>query len=161
LEHDISLLAYHLPLDKHRVYGNNACLAEKLGFVVDSQDPQSLLWIGHLETPLSVKALSQHIGARLLRAPLHIAASSTIIETIGWCTGAAQSYIDRAADLGLDAYLSGEISEQTVHQAREYGVHYYAAGHHATERYGVQAFGQHLAQRFNLSFEFIDVDNPV
>ena len=161
LEHNVSLLAYHLPLDQHRVYGNNACLATQLGFVVDGQDTQSLLWIGQLAAPLSAEALSQHIGRRLLRPPLHIAAPSSTIQTIGWCSGAAQSYIDRAVDLGLDAYLSGEISEQTVHQARESGIHYYAAGHHATERYGVQALGKHLAQYFDLSFEFIDVDNPV
>jgi putative NIF3 family GTP cyclohydrolase 1 type 2 len=80
---------------------------------------------------------------------------------VGWCTGAAQSYLEAAARLGLDAFISGEISEQTVHVAREYGIHYFAAGHHATERYGVQALGEHLAGRYGLEYQFLDIDNPV
>jgi putative NIF3 family GTP cyclohydrolase 1 type 2 len=84
-----------------------------------------------------------------------------LIRRVGWCTGAAQSYLEQAADLGLDAFVSGEVSEQTTHVVRERGIHFFAAGHHATERYGVQALGRHLAERFGLDYEFIDIDNPV
>ena len=77
------------------------------------------------------------------------------------CTGAAQSYFEQAIEKGVDAYISGEISEQTVHLARESGVHYIAAGHHATERYGVQLLGEHLAEKFGLKHQFIDIDNPI
>ncbi len=82
------------------------------------------------------------------------------IKRIAWCTGAAQSYIDKAAALGVDAYLSGEVSEPTIHSAREQGVHYFAAGHHATERYGVQALGEALCRALGVEHRFIDIDNP-
>jgi putative NIF3 family GTP cyclohydrolase 1 type 2 len=116
---------------------------------------------GTLGVPMSGDALARHIGEKLGRTPLHIAGSSGLISTVGWCTGAAQSYIEAAVAQGLDAFISGEISEPTVHIARECGIHYYAAGHHATERYGVQALGAHLAGHFGLQHRFIDVDNPV
>jgi putative NIF3 family GTP cyclohydrolase 1 type 2 len=116
---------------------------------------------GTLEAPMTGDALARHIGERLGRTPLHIAGRSGLISTVGWCTGAAQSYIEAAVAQGLDAFISGEISEPTVHIARECGIHYYAAGHHATERFGVQALGAHLAGHFGLQHRFIDVDNPV
>ena len=84
-----------------------------------------------------------------------------MIRSIAWCTGSAQHYIEAAQALGVDAYLSGEVSEQTVHYARETGIHYFAAGHHATERYGVQALGTYLAEHFSIAHQFIDIDNPV
>ena len=105
--------------------------------------------------------LADHIGERLGRVPLHIPGAAARIENVGWCTGAAQSYIEAAAARGLDAFISGEISEQTVHVARETGIHYFAAGHHATERYGVQALGAHLAEHFGIAHEFVDIENPV
>jgi putative NIF3 family GTP cyclohydrolase 1 type 2 len=95
------------------------------------------------------------------REPLLVGNGPGLIKTVGWCTGAAQSYLEAAARRGLDAFISGEISEPTVHLAREYGLHYFAAGHHATERYGVQALGGHLAERFGIQHTFIDIDNPV
>jgi len=165
LTNGISLLAYHLPLDAHPVLGNNARLAELLGFAVHGQMAQAgrvkIGLMGELDTPLTGDELAAHIARRLGREPLHVGGHAARIKRIGWCTGAAQRYIDEAAALGLDAYLSGEISEQTVHEARECGVHYYAAGHHATERYGVKALGEHLAQHFGLDHRFIDIDNPV
>jgi putative NIF3 family GTP cyclohydrolase 1 type 2 len=93
--------------------------------------------------------------------PLHIPGPQATIQSVGWCTGAAQSYIEAAVEQGLDAFISGEISEQTVHVARESGIHYYAAGHHATERFGVQALGQRLAEQFGISHQFVNIDNPV
>jgi len=166
LNTNISLLAYHLPLDAHGDYGNNVTLARHLGInvkaCVDQGPAKGLLWYGELEHAQSAEQFSQHLMALLGRQPLHLASSSQqMIKTIGWCTGGAQSYIEQAAELGLDAYLSGEVSEQTFHLARELDIHYFAAGHHATESYGVQALGCHLAEQFDLEYEFIDVSNPV
>jgi len=110
---------------------------------------------------MSAKELSEHIALRLNRAPQHIGEEDDIINTIAWCTGGAQSYMSYAINEGIDAYLTGEINEPSVHNARESGTHYYAAGHHATERYGAKALGEHLSEKFGLEVEFIDIDNPV
>jgi dinuclear metal center YbgI/SA1388 family protein len=162
---DVSLLAYHLPLDAHVELGNNAQLARVLGFVVEGQfgsgPGPKIGCFGTLPEPVAATELAVRITDRLGRAPLHLAGESGIVRRIGWCTGAAQSYLEQAADLGLDAFVSGEVSEQTTHVVRERGIHFYAAGHHATERYGVQALGRHLAERFGLAYEYIDIDNPV
>ncbi|MET0070527.1 MAG: Nif3-like dinuclear metal center hexameric protein [Candidatus Thiodiazotropha sp.] len=157
-----SLLAYHLPLDAHADYGNNRQLGERLGLIPAAPlSDQSLIWETRLTDPMTPQALARRIGDRLGREPTHIAPDDRPLSRIGWCSGAAQGSIEEAAELGLDGYISGEISEQTVHLARELGIHYYAAGHHATERYGVQALGAHLAERFSLEYRFVDVENPV
>ena len=166
LKHNISLVAYHLPLDAHGDYGNNVSLARHLGInikgCVEQGSAKGLLWYGEFEKKQSAEQISRHLTDRLDRQPLHLASSSMRdIKTIGWCTGGAQGYIEQAAELGLDAYISGEVSEQTFHLARELDIHYFAGGHHATESYGVQALGHHLAERFNLEYAFIDVSNPV
>ena len=162
---DTSLLAYHLPLDAHPELGNNARLAQLLG--IERQGSfghdggMSLGQYGQLPQALTAAALGELIQSNLGRKPQHIPGPQQKIQTVGWCTGAAQSYIDAAAEQGLDAFISGEISEQTVHVARERGIHYFAAEHHATERYGVQTLGQYLAEQFGISHRFIDIDNPV
>ncbi len=166
LSAEISLLAYHLPLDAHPVHGNNAQLARILDIEPehtgdDRRSDAVLMWRGTLREPRDPASFARHIGACLGRTPLHIAGRAATIRRVAWCTGAAQDYIDIAARLGVDAYISGEISERTTHVAREAGIHYYAAGHHATERYGVEALGRHLAARFGIEFLFIDIDNPV
>ena len=164
LQHEISLIAYHLPLDAHPQLGNNVQLAEVLGIkCLTGLQPhdRSIGNIGELGETLSGAQLARHIATRLGREPLHIAATSRRIKSIAWCTGAAQDFLQQAIDAGVDAYLTGEVSEQTVHVAREAGIHFFAAGHHATERYGVQAVGKYLAQKFDLEHQFIDVDNPV
>ena len=164
LDAGISLLAYHLPLDAHPLYGNNAKLAEILDLEIAGSFPSESDGVGmygRLKTPASAVEFSQKITSILGRDPLHIGEGSKQIQSIAWCSGAAQGYIEAAAELGVDAYLTGEISEQTVHIAREYGMHFYAAGHHATERYGVQALGDHLAAHFDVSHKFIDIPNPV
>ncbi len=160
LESGINLLAYHLPLDGHAELGNNAQLARVLGFSIDDVAGDSgLLYVGKPKQACSGEQLAAHIDACLDRKPQHIAAEKPI-ETVAWCTGGAQSYIEEAAALGVDAFITGEISEKTVHIAREMEMHFYAAGHHATERYGVQALGDHLATHFGLKHSFIDIDNP-
>ncbi|MEY8205799.1 MAG: Nif3-like dinuclear metal center hexameric protein [Bermanella sp.] len=165
LKHDISLLAYHLPLDSHPQWGNNVQLAKVLDFEIsgpiDAGDERVPGFIGRLPTPMSARQLSAHIGQRLQRSPQHIGAEDDLIRTIAWCTGGAQSYMQYAIDGGIDAYLTGEINEPSVHNARETGTHFYAAGHHATERYGAKALGEHLAQEFELEVTFVDIDNPV
>ena len=166
LSGDISLLAYHLPLDAHPEYGNNAQLARVLDFTVEDRfegDPQGtgLALYGRPPGPMDPHGLSAHLASRLGRMPLHIDGGGKQIRTVGWCTGAAQSFIEAVVKQGVDAFVSGEISEPTVHVARECGIHYYAAGHHATERYGVEALGTHLAEHFNIEHRFFDIDNPV
>lgn len=164
IESGINLLAYHLPLDAHPLYGNNAKLAEILELDIAGSFPSgntSVGMYGSLKTPMSAADFSQKVTTALEREVLHIGENSEQIQTIAWCSGAAQNYIEGAAALGVDAYLTGEISEPTVHIAREYGLHFYSAGHHATERYGVQAFAEHLASHFGLTHKFIDIPNPV
>lgn len=162
LEADISLLGYHLPLDAHAKYGNNTRLAGVLGLEPEGRfGDLQLAQYGHLPRPLDAPGLCEVLESTLGRSPQHIPGSALQLERVGWCTGAAQSYITAAAELGLDAFISGEISEQTVHVAREAGIHYFAAGHHATERFGACALGEHLAERFGLQHRFVDIDNPV
>lgn len=164
LQHNISLLAYHLPLDAHPEVGNNAQLAQRLGIVVTGGlQPElatSIGNIGFFAEPLSAGALAAHIALRLGRAPLLVRGGEHEIRRIAWCTGGAQSYIEQAAALGVDAFISGEISEQTVHSARELGIHFFAAGHHATEKYGAPALGEYLARDLGVAHQFIDIDNP-
>jgi len=162
LEHNINLLAYHLPLDAHAEYGNNIQLGRVMDIAVEGwTGEQGIIAYGALQTPLELGAFCERLGKQLKREPMLVGDATKQVKRIAWCTGAAQGYMDAAINLGVDLYISGEISEQTVHLARESGVAYIAAGHHATERYGVQALGQHLASHFSLQHEFIDIDNPV
>ncbi len=165
IENGISLIAYHLPLDAHPVVGNNAQLGRVLSFndftAHGEGQGTDLLFYTHLEESMAATGLSSRIEEALHRPPLHIAGGKSQISRIGWCTGGAQTYIDQAADLGLDAFITGEVSEQTTHIALERGIHFYAAGHHATESYGVQALGHRLNESFSLNHINIDVFNPV
>ena len=163
LGHDISLLAYHLPLDGHPLLGNNAQLAwhmawEGGGYFGD----QNIGWIG---TPrvsgLRARDIATDLGVRLDREPLLVGDGERVVSRIAWCAGGAQSLFEQAIAAGADLYVSGEISEQTTHLARESGVPYIAAGHHATERYGVQALARHLHDELGLVADFLDLPNPV
>jgi dinuclear metal center YbgI/SA1388 family protein len=165
LANDISLVAYHLPLDGHGKLGNNAQLADLLGVSVAGRfgsGPEGgiAMW-GELPETQAAEALARHIGEALQREPLLICAGERPVKRLGWCSGAAQGYLEQAASLGLDAFISGEISEHTVHTARELGIHYLSAGHHATERYGVKALAEHLSEYFSLENHFLDIPNPV
>ncbi|HPF58445.1 MAG TPA: Nif3-like dinuclear metal center hexameric protein [Candidatus Competibacteraceae bacterium] len=166
LRHDVSLMAYHLPLDAHPELGNNAQLAQVLDLTVtgttggNGRTP-GLVMLGEPAAPMQGETFAAHIESRLRRKPLHISGSDAPIHRLAWCTGGAQSCIEMASQQNVDAFLTGEASEQTVHFARENNLHFFAAGHHATERYGIQALGTHLATQFGLKFTFVDVDNPV
>lgn len=161
LRHDINLFAYHLPLDAHPQVGNNMQLAQLMGWEVQGELSGTVGLRGILAGVETGASLKQALTQALEFDVLHIGEEEDEIETIAWCTGAAQGYLQQAIEAGVDAFVSGEISEPTVHLARESGVHYFAAGHHATERGGPQALGRHLGQRFGLAVEFIDLPIPV
>lgn len=165
LTHNINLFAYHLPLDCHPDLGNNACLAELLEIkdvkMHTVAKTPNLLWSGTLNKPTPAATLADFLHDKLKREPQRISPNDKPIQRIAWCTGAAQDFIEDAQRLQVDAYLSGEIAERTYYQAQEFGIHYFACGHHASERFGIQALGQHLAARFDLRHSFIDSENPV
>lgn len=162
LSHDVSLLAYHLPLDAHPELGNNAQLAQRLGLTPAGRfGEQDIAWHGALQQPCSLDEFARRTSIALQRTPQVIGSGQQRLQRIAWCSGAAQGYFEQAIALGVDAFLTGEISEQCVHLANETGVAFISAGHHATERYGVQALGEHLARQFGLTHQFIDQDNPV
>ncbi|MBU0807437.1 MAG: Nif3-like dinuclear metal center hexameric protein [Gammaproteobacteria bacterium] len=164
LGNDISLLAYHLPLDVHPEVGNNVQLAAQLGITVEGPlEPDNLRTvglIGSLAEAMTAQDFAAHVQRVLGREPLLVEGEG-MIRRVGWCTGGGQGYIDQAIVAGVDLYLTGEASEQTFHSARENGVSFIAAGHHATERYGVQALGDYLARRFAIEHLFIDCPNPI
>ena len=162
LNHDINLLAYHLPLDYHPEFGNNA----ELGKLLHITEPKfaDKIMHGNLSEPQSLPGFVKFINTILKREPLIISAPQSgerKISSIAWCTGAAADYLEQAAGLGVDAFITGEINERSVYAARELGVHLIAAGHYATERGGVIALGKHLEAKFDLNVEFVELDNPV
>ncbi len=163
LANGINLFAYHLPLDAHPVLGNNAQLGQRLGLKPEGRfGDQDQGWLGLAPPEVNtVGDLAALVERALGRAPLVIGNPDQTLGSVGWCTGAAQNALADAITAGVSVYLSGEISEQTVHLARESQVAYLACGHHATERYGVQALGQHIENQFGIRHEFIDVPNPV
>jgi dinuclear metal center YbgI/SA1388 family protein len=163
-QHNLSLIAYHLPLDAHTTLGNNIAFAELLGFnttgALYAEERYPIGNVGEC-TPMSVEAMLQLLTAKLGRPPQHLAGGPALIRKIGWCTGGAQDMIQQAAAMGCDAYFSGEVSERTFSEAAELGIHYFACGHHATERGGIQRLGAALALQFGIAVEFIDIENPV
>ncbi|MFT6920788.1 MAG: dinuclear metal center YbgI/SA1388 family protein [Cognaticolwellia sp.] len=165
LANDISLFAYHLPLDIHPSLGNNAQLAKLFSInnvaPLEESNPLSVAVRGDFTRELSPQGLEQRINEKLNRTCLHIAPpSNKAIKTVAWCSGGGQGYIELAAEHGIDAFISGEVSEQTTHVAREMDIHFYCAGHHATERYGAKALAEHFNQHLALEAKFIDIDNP-
>ncbi|WBE25089.1 Nif3-like dinuclear metal center hexameric protein [Denitrificimonas caeni] len=164
LANDINLLAYHLPLDVHPEVGNNVQLAQRLGLTVtgplEPDNPRNVGLLGELAVPLSAAEFAARIESALDRAPLVIDHQRPI-QRVAWCTGAAQGYIEHAIAAGADAFITGEVSERTFHEAQENNISFFAAGHHATERYGVQALGAWLAERFGIEHQYVECDNPV
>ncbi|MFP1748035.1 type 2 GTP cyclohydrolase I [Lonsdalea quercina] len=160
LANDINLYGYHLPLDAHPEIGNNACLADMLN-ITTLGEIDSLLPYGELRQPQSGDELRHQLEEALGRSVLHCGDHApAMIKRVAWCTGGGQGFIDQAADFGVDAFITGEVSEKTVHTAREMGLHFYAAGHHATERAGIRALGEWLAQQHGFDVTFIDIPNP-
>lgn len=164
LQHDINLLAYHLPLDIHPTLGNNAQLAQLLGLThwtaVAGVEPSGVLQQGEyaIAQPLADIALllEQQLGCQVLVQDAGIGA----VRKLAWCTGGGQGYIEQAAAAGAELFITGEVSEKTIHCSRELGIHFIAAGHHATERYGVKALGEYLAAQLGLTVHFVDIANP-
>ena len=162
LAHDINLFAYHLPLDGHPELGNNAQLAVRFGWAVERRfGEHELGCLAVLPAPTFCGDLARQAEQVLGRPPLLIGDPRAEVKRVAWCSGGAQDWFEAAIDAGADLFMSGEVSEQTTHLARESGVAYLAAGHHATERYGVMALAAHLQEKCGLSCEFVDIDNPV
>lgn len=169
LAHDLNLFAYHLPLDAHPELGNNAQLAHVLGLALERDEtgkplscgPDGLVWLGTAPGLDTLGALARRVQERLNRPPLVVGEADKPVRRVAWCTGAAQGFLADAIEAGADAYITGEASEPTVHLARETGAGFLGAGHHATERYGVQALGEAVARQFGITVEFVDIDNPV
>ncbi len=162
LKNELNLIAFHLPLDAHPQLGNNAQLAERMGWQATGRfGAQEIACYGNNGRLETAAQLANRLTSLLGRAPLLVGPQERSVGRLGWCSGGAQAYFEEAIALGLDAYVCGEISEQNVHLAREAGVAYLACGHHATERYGVEALAAHLAAQFGLECEFADIDNPV
>ncbi|MCY7296382.1 Nif3-like dinuclear metal center hexameric protein [Alteromonas sp. a30] len=165
LENDINLYAYHLPLDAHPEFGNNAQLAKLLGIQgnepLERGNANSVVRHGRILNGISLSDFSHRVEQQLHRKPLVEASGPDVIHSVAWCTGGGQSYIELAASNNIDLFITGEASEQTIHTAREMGIHFISAGHHATERYGAKALGEHLAAELELEVHFIDIPNPV
>lgn len=158
---DISLFAYHLPLDAHAELGNNAQFGAKLKLTADARfGDQDLGFIGTPAQPITLAALSALLQFRLNRAPTVIEGDGRPLARIAWCTGGAQGYFEAAIAAGADAYITGEISEPQAHYARETGVAFLACGHHASERFGVAALGERIGQELGLEHDFIEIENP-
>ena len=165
IQHDISLVGYHLPLDAHPTLGNNAAIAEILALenieALDPSERNPIGNIGYLKQPMSPEAFKALLTEKLGFDTIHLPASTTQVQKIGFCTGGAQDYIEKAAEQACDAYISGEVSERTFYQAQELNVHYFACGHHATERYGVQRLAQAISEQFNIEYSYFELNNPI
>jgi dinuclear metal center YbgI/SA1388 family protein len=170
LAHNINLFAYHLPLDAHPELGNNAQFGQRLGLqAIGRFGEQDLGWIG-VPAPapeggsggafVSAQSLANHVGAVLAHPVVLVPGRGGAVNRIAWCTGGAQGYFEAAIAAGVDAFITGEISEPQAHYARECGVAYLACGHHATERYGAPALAAQVAAKLGVAHEFIDIDNP-
>ncbi len=164
LQHDINLLAYHLPLDAHPVLGNNAQLAKKLGLQMQACfGEQDLGFMGERADGLAfadAQALASTVGKALGREPVCVPGDGRLVRRVAWCSGGAQSYFEAAIAAGADAFITGELSEPQAHLARETGVAFLACGHHATERYGAAAVAAHVAEQLGITHQFVDIDNP-
>jgi dinuclear metal center YbgI/SA1388 family protein len=166
IKHDINLYGYHLPLDAHPVLGNNAGLADAIGLLnrvglqVGVPIEESIGLVGELDQPMPAGAFQRLVESAVKRDVLFECVNDRLIRRVALCTGGAQGYIEQAVEAGADVFITGEVSEQTIHIAREMGIHFIAAGHHATERFGARAIAEFLSQQWGLDAIFIDIDNP-
>ncbi len=164
LAHDLNLFAYHLPLDAHPQWGNNAQFGHRLGLVASARfGEQEIGFLGECAQGRSfadAAELGQHVESALRRPVTVVAGDGRSLRRIAWCTGGAQGYFESAIAAGADVFITGEISEPQAHYARECGVAFLACGHHASERYGAPALAGHVAAQLSLAHAFIDIDNP-
>ncbi len=165
IQFEVSLLAYHLPLDAHPTLGNNAAIADLLDLKdIEALDPTErypIGNIGHLAQAITPEAFKAKLEITFAQPVIHLAADRPVIQRVGYCTGGAQDFIHKAAAAGCDAYVSGEVSERTFYEAQELGLHYFACGHHATERYGVQRLGDAIAKQFGIDHRYFELNNPI
>ncbi|RZG45056.1 Nif3-like dinuclear metal center hexameric protein [Acinetobacter wuhouensis] len=165
IQNDISLVGYHLPLDSHPTLGNNAEIARILELenieALDPSERNPIGNIGYLKNAMSPEAFKNFVSEKLHFDAIHLPSEKTTIQKVGFCTGGAQDFIGKAATMNCDAYISGEVSERTFYEAKELDVHYYACGHHATERYGVQRLGQAIAEKFDIKYSYFELNNPI
>ena len=165
IQHDISLVGYHLPLDSHPTLGNNAAIADLLELqnieALDPTERHPIGNIGYLKSAMSPEAFKAFVSERLGFDAIHLPCDKSTIQKVGFCTGGAQDYIAKAALQNCDAYISGEVSERTFYEAAELSVHYYACGHHATEKYGVQRLAKAISEQFNIEYSYFELNNPI
>ena len=165
IQHNISLIAYHLPLDAHTTLGNNAAIADLIGLknivALDATEKYPIGNIGDLESAITPEQFKAQLDSVFEFGVIHLACDKPKIQKVGFCTGGAQDYITKAAVANCDAYISGEVSERTFHEAKELGIHYFACGHHATERYGVQRLAQAISEKFSIETEYFELNNPI
>ena len=165
IQQDISLVGYHLPLDSHPTLGNNAAIADLLELqnieALDPTERHPIGNIGYLKAAMSPEAFKAFVSERLGFDAIHLPCDKSTIQKVGFCTGGAQDYITKAALQNCDAYISGEVSERTFYEAAELGVHYYACGHHATEKYGVQRLAKAISEQFNIEYSYFELNNPI
>ncbi|WP_374663724.1 Nif3-like dinuclear metal center hexameric protein [Acinetobacter sp.] len=165
IQHDISLVGYHLPLDSHPILGNNAAIADLLQLerieALDPSERNPIGNIGFLKLPMTPQEFKAFVSEQLHFDAIHLPADKTAVQKIGYCTGGAQDFIGKAAEQNCDAYISGEVSERTFYEAKELNVHYYACGHHATERYGVQRLAKAISEQFNIEYSYFELNNPI
>ena len=165
IQQDISLVGYHLPLDSHPTLGNNAAIADLLELqnieALDPTERHPIGNIGYLKSAMSPEAFKAFVSERLGFDAIHLPSDKSTIQKVGFCTGGAQDYITKAALQNCDAYISGEVSERTFYEAAELGVHYYACGHHATEKYGVQRLAKAISEQFNIEYSYFELNNPI
>ena len=165
IQQDISLVGYHLPLDSHPTLGNNAAIADLLELqnieALDPTERHPIGNIGYLKSAMSPEAFKAFVSERLGFDAIHLPCDKSTIQKVGFCTGGAQDYIAKAALQNCDAYISGEVSERTFYEAAELSVHYYACGHHATEKYGVQRLAKAISEQFNIEYSYFELNNPI
>ncbi|MBX3600203.1 MAG: Nif3-like dinuclear metal center hexameric protein [Rubrivivax sp.] len=159
---EVSLFAYHLPLDAHETLGNNAQFGARLGLAADARfGEQDLGFAGAAPAATAeAGALAALARAQLGREVLLLPGDGRVLKRVAWCTGGAQGFFEAAIAAGADAFVTGEVSEPQVHLARETGVAFLACGHHATERYGAPAVATHVARELGLAHDFIEIPNP-
>ena len=166
IKQDINLFGYHLPMDAHLLVGNNANLARGLGLQslrpleMEKSLEESIGVVGTLEQPLAPEAFQQLVKETVGRDVLFESVSEQMVSEVALCTGGAQGYINKALAAKADVFITGEVSEQTIHIAREEGIHFCAAGHHATECFGPRALAEYIAEHWGVDCEFVDVPNP-